>query len=79
MWLVEEMGVEAFRKLIGQQMGGVELSAGVHAKYDDVWTRRDVLGIHPQKQEGLSWAGACIPAGRLYAQDFFDFADVADK
>ena len=46
--------------------------------YDDVWERRDVIGVHPQKQEGFSWVGACVPVGRLIADDFFEFARVAD-
>ena len=48
-------------------------------QYDDVWERRDVLGVHPQKQEGFSWVGACVPTGRIFADDFYAFADVADK
>ena len=51
----------------------------VHAAYDDVWERRDVMGIHPQKQEGLFWAGAVVPAGRLVASDFHALADAAEK
>lgn len=47
--------------------------------YDDVWDRRDVLGIHAQKQPGLYWAGAAVPAGRLLASDFHALADVADR
>ncbi len=47
--------------------------------YDDVWERRDVLGIHQQKQEGLFWAGACVPAGRMHAADFAALADAAEK
>lgn len=50
----------------------------VHVAYDDVWERRDVLGIHPQRQEGMFWVGACIPAGRFQAQDFLEFARVAE-
>lgn len=42
------------------------------------WERRDILGVHPQKQEGLYWVGACVPAGRLQAQDFEDMARVAE-
>ena len=47
--------------------------------YDDAWERRDVMGIHPQAQEGLHWAGAVVPAGRMLAADFHALADVADK
>ena len=48
-------------------------------QYDDVWVRRDVLGIHKQKQEGLYWVGANVPAGRFYAEDYYDFARIADE
>ena len=48
-------------------------------QYDDVWERRDVLGVHAQKQEGFSWVGACVPTGRIFPQDFYDFADAAEK
>ncbi len=51
----------------------------VHVAYDDAWERRDVLGIHVQKQAGMFWAGATVPAGRLLASDFHALADVADK
>ena len=51
----------------------------VHAAYDDVWQRRDVMGIHAQQQEGLFWAGAVVPAGRLVATDFYGLADAAEK
>ena len=49
------------------------------AQYDTPFERRDVLGVHAQKQEGFSWVGACVPTGRLFPQDFYDFADVAEK
>lgn len=78
MWLIEEWGVEMFRDMIAQQMGVPELKREVHVGYDDVWKRRDVLGVHPQKQEGFSWVGACVPVGRLYAADFHEFARIAD-
>ena len=50
MWLVEALGVDEFRKGVAQRMGLDDLPAGVHVKYDDEWKRRDVIGVHPQKQ-----------------------------
>ncbi|CAK0785196.1 hypothetical protein CVIRNUC_008402 [Coccomyxa viridis] len=79
MWLVEAMGVEAFREKVGEYMGGVKLRAAVDEKYDDVWERRDVLGVHAQKQEGYSWVGACVPTGRIFPDDLYAFADVCEK
>ena len=58
MWLVEQLGNEAFTKLVSDQMGGAEFGPHVDPGYTDVWKRRDVLGVHPQKQEGLSWVRA---------------------
>lgn len=137
MWLVEAMGVDAFRQAIEQRMGqtlrrevsvgggrGKEVPRGsqlgtaagkgnvsttlldlttqpgniapphlssircssppwsplqVHVAYDDEWPRRDVLGVHPQQQAGLFWAGACVPAGRVLAADFYALADACEK
>ena len=53
--------------------------AWLRAQYDDVWERRDVLGVHPQKQAGFVWVGACVPAGRLFASDLREFARVAEE
>lgn len=55
MWLVEKLGAEEFTKLVGSYMDNAEFGPEVHPNYPDVWKRRDILGVHPQKQEGLSW------------------------
>jgi ferredoxin-nitrite reductase len=78
LWLIEDWGVDKFRDKVAEYMGDT-LAPGKHIKYDDVWKRRSVLGIHPQKQDGLFWACASVPVGRLHAQDFFDLADVAER
>lgn len=54
------------------------LNASWLPQYDDVWKRRDVLGVHAQRQEGLFWVGACVPVGRMTAADMDDLAHVAD-
>jgi ferredoxin-nitrite reductase len=84
-WLVEEWGIDAFREAIAERMGLVvgsttdQLQREVHVSYDQPWERRDVLGIHKQKQDGYSWVGACVPVGRMAAQDFYDIADIAER
>lgn len=78
MWLVEEWGIEKFRNMIEARMGQ-KLSNAVPVEYSEDWQRRDVLGIHPQKQEKLFWVGACVPVGRLQTTDFFELAEVADN
>lgn len=77
MWLVEEMGAEKFRQTVSKYIG-YDLKPGKHITYDDRWKRRDVLGVHPQRQEGLFWVGACIPVGRLQSDDMDDLAHIAE-
>lgn len=56
---------------------GTKLSPAVHVSHDTPWERRDLLGVHPQKQEGLSWVGVSVPSGRLHADDL-DVSSCAD-
>lgn len=42
------------------------------------WERRDYLGVHPQKQEGLSFVGLHIPVGRVQADDMDELARIAE-
>mmetsp|Transcript_4776 Transcript_4776/g.14390 ORF Transcript_4776/g.14390 Transcript_4776/m.14390 type:complete len:561 (+) Transcript_4776:68-1750(+) len=80
MWLVEAWGMEKFRSAVEERMGkSLAREAKPGPEYDAHWERRDVLGVHPQKQEGYSWVGCRVPVGRLQAQDFMELADVADK
>ncbi|CAM9326230.1 unnamed protein product [Phaeothamnion confervicola] len=41
--------------------------------------RRELLGVHRQKQAGRSWVGVCVPAGRLSVADAMLAADVAER
>lgn len=69
-WLVEQLGFEPFANLVAETMApGTKLHPAVHVKYDTPWERRDLLGVHQQKQEGLNWVGASVPAGRITAED----------
>eukprot|EP00878_Enallax_costatus_P032413 GHUV01035619.1.p1 GENE.GHUV01035619.1~~GHUV01035619.1.p1 ORF type:complete len:454 (+),score=147.64 GHUV01035619.1:177-1538(+) len=78
-WLIEQLGFEPFANLVAETMGpGTKLHAAVHATHDTPWERRDLLGVHQQKQEGLNWVGVSVPAGRITAEDLEDFARVAD-
>ncbi|KAL5541085.1 hypothetical protein UlMin_043371 [Ulmus minor] len=80
MWLIDELGIEGFRSEVVKRMPGVELE---RAAPEDLiakqWERRDYLGIHPQKQEGLSYVGLHIPVGRVQADDMDELAYLADE
>lgn len=80
MYMVDQMGMDGFRAAIEATMGAPlfhAVSGG--PEYDTPAPRRDVSGVHPQKQQGLSWVCANVPAGRLATADFAALADLADK
>ncbi|XP_073010761.1 ferredoxin--nitrite reductase, chloroplastic isoform X1 [Typha latifolia] len=79
MWLIDELGIEVFRAEVAKRMPQGKLER--EAEEDLIqkqWERRDYLGVHPQKQAGLSFVGLHIPVGRLQASDMFDLARLAD-
>ncbi|PWZ28633.1 Ferredoxin--nitrite reductase, chloroplastic [Zea mays] len=80
MWLIDELGMEVFRSEVEKRMpNGVLERAAPEDLVDKRWERRDYLGVHPQKQEGLSYVGLHVPVGRLQAADMFELARLADE
>lgn len=75
MWLIDELGLENFRKEVEKYLGRPLQPA---AEKDEIeWDKRDHIGVYPQKQPGLNYVGMHVPVGRLYAQDMFDIARLA--
>jgi ferredoxin-nitrite reductase len=82
MYMLDQWGIEKFRDGVAAYMGRAEplaRAAPLGPEYDTPWPRRDVQGVHAQKQPGYSWVGANVPAGRLTAADVQEMADVADR
>ncbi|MBW4518893.1 MAG: ferredoxin--nitrite reductase [Scytolyngbya sp. HA4215-MV1] len=76
MWLIDEWGIEKFRAEVEKQLG---YALPIAALKDEIlWDKRDHIGIHAQKQPGLNYVGLHVPVGRLYAQDMFDLARLAE-
>ncbi|PPS45030.1 ferredoxin--nitrite reductase [Chroococcidiopsis sp. TS-821] len=76
MWLIDEWGIDKFRAEVEKQLGQ-ELQPA--AEKDEIdWEKRDHIGVFRQKQPGLNYVGLHIPVGRLYAQDMFDIARLAE-
>ncbi|MDF5723385.1 MAG: ferredoxin--nitrite reductase [Rhizonema sp. PD37] len=76
MWLIDEWGVEKFRSEVEKQLGQPLLSA---TEQDEInWEKRDHIGVYKQKQFGLNYVGLHIPVGRLYADDMFELARLAE-
>ena len=76
MYLIEEWGIEKFRAEVEKQLGFPLQPA---AEKDEIlWDKRDHIGIHAQKQPCLNYMGLHVPVGRMYAQDMFDLARLAE-
>ncbi|MCA2623487.1 MULTISPECIES: ferredoxin--nitrite reductase [Microcystis] len=76
MWLIDEWGIEEFRTRVANHLGYPLATAAEKDAID--WEKRDHLGVFPQKQEGLSYIGLCVPVGRLFADDMLDLARIAE-
>ncbi|MDY7049199.1 MAG: ferredoxin--nitrite reductase [Microcystis panniformis WG22] len=76
MWLIDEWGIEEFRTRVANHLGYPLATAAEKDAID--WEKRDHLGVFPQKQEGLSYIGLYVPVGRLFADDMFDLARIAE-
>ncbi|KAL6218830.1 hypothetical protein ACLB2K_012038 [Fragaria x ananassa] len=80
MWLIDELGIEGFRSEVVKRMPFKELErASTEDLVQKQWERRDYIGVHPQKQEGLSFVGLHIPVGRIQADDMDELARIADE
>jgi ferredoxin-nitrite reductase len=76
MWLIDEWGIDKFRSIVEAQFGKPLATAAEEDLID--WEKRDHLGVFKQKQPGLNYIGIHVPIGRLYAQDMFDLARIAE-
>jgi ferredoxin-nitrite reductase len=76
MWLIDEWGLDRFRATVEQQYGRSLPSAAPKDEID--WEKRDHLGVYPQKQAGLNYAGLLVPVGRLQAQSMHEIARLAE-
>ncbi|WP_414574572.1 ferredoxin--nitrite reductase [Anabaena sp. CCY 9402-a] len=76
MWLIDEWGIEKFRLEVEKRLGKSLLPAAPKDEID--WEKRDHIGVYKQKQPGFNYVGLHIPVGRLYAEDMFELARLAD-
>ena len=76
MWLIDDWGLEKFRSAVEQHLGHSLQTAA--PKDEIMWDKRDHIGIHAQQQLGLNFVGLHVPVGRLYANEMFELARMAD-
>ena len=83
MYLMEALGREAYRQEViatHQALRGPEEASLVCAHDGSHLVNRpprDVCGVHPQQQPGMSWVGLNVPMGRLDAAAMADLANLA--
>lgn len=75
-FLIADWGVDRFKEVLEQHTGPL-LSKGEDAITK--WNAGYFYGVHPQKQEGLSYVGFNVPVGRLHSDEVFELARVARK
>ncbi|AIE84331.1 nitrite/sulfite reductase [Fimbriimonas ginsengisoli] len=76
-FLVNEWGIERFEEEVRSRLDW-------RPDFADDWPEprknfRDHVGIHAQKQEGLSWIGATVLSGRLNDSQVYEAARIADE
>jgi ferredoxin-nitrite reductase len=76
MWLIDEMGIDQFRAVVEKQLGFTLKTAA--PKDEIIWEKRDHIGTYAQKQPGLNYVGLHVPVGRLFAEDMFELARLAE-
>jgi len=76
MWLIDEWGLDHFRSMVEKQLGHSLRPAAEEDEID--WEKRDHIGVYRQKQPGFNYVGLHVPVGRLFANDMFEFARLAE-
>ena len=81
MYLIDELGLEAYRAAVLECWRQREGAAVVALEHDGRHlvnrAPRDGLGVQAQKQQGLHWVGLHVPMGRLDAASMRDLARLA--
>ena len=75
-FLVEERGIDWFREELQRRCSYTLRSAGEDQRYSG---HTDHVGIHPQRQAGLFYAGLLVPVGRITTAQMRGVADLAER
>jgi ferredoxin-nitrite reductase len=74
-FLIDEWGVVKFRTVLEERLGRQLPRSG---REERLPRTTDHIGIFRQKQPGLSYAGLCVPVGRLTADQLVEVARLAE-
>jgi ferredoxin-nitrite reductase len=75
-YLVQELGPETFRAELDRRVDFRLQPAGEHLTKH---YRGDHIGVHPQRQDGLSYVGLNVPVGRMAGKDLIAAARLAGE
>lgn len=75
-YLAADWRTAGFEERLGSQ-GAFRLTGGEAVKSESSPAR--LYGVHPQEPDGTFFAGASVPAGRLSAEDFRTFSQLARR
>ncbi|MFU8866919.1 nitrite/sulfite reductase [Natronococcus sp.] len=87
-FFVEDWGEEKIRETLQAEYVDFELeSAGESFREEYTYNagkpadagKRDHVGVHEQKGEGMYYVGLTVPVGRMPAEDALELADLADE
>lgn len=74
-FLVHEVGVETFRSRVEEKLGRHLIDGSVPPPPAE---EHDHSGIHPQKEDGLYYAGFAVPLGLMSSDKMIALADLAE-
>jgi ferredoxin-nitrite reductase len=77
-YVLDEFGIEKFLTLVEEKLGRAltRVAAGA-LKPRPPQDRSAHVGVHPQKQKGLSWIGVVLPVGKLTGPQMRGIANIA--
>jgi hypothetical protein len=75
-FLIDDWGVEKFRKELERRAGRPLLTAGRDERAEK---HVDHVGVYRQKQPGLNYVGLAVPVGRVTGEQLLEIADLAEK
>jgi ferredoxin-nitrite reductase len=75
-YLVQELGADQFR---AELVARLDFEPCSGARSLTTGFRRDHVGVHAQRQDGLSYVGCVVPAGRLTGAELVEAARLAEK
>lgn len=75
-FLIDEMGLAAFREEVISKLSYTPCSAGT--ELTDEHSHRDHIGVHPQNTPGLNYVGLNVVTGRMKLEQVYEIARLAE-